>query len=393
MKIHQTKKVLSAGALVLDIVPVFQEEEGKNERAAAGGTVYLKRIDTAIGGAVGNTGLTLHKLGAETTIFSRVGKDALGDMVKTALEKTGCAYDISVVEGMNTSASVVVAKPGEDRMILHGRGASQQYGQNDIPQKLLEENDLFQFGYPTGMECMYSDRGENLSGLYRRAKSYGITTAMDLSFPGIDTPSGRADWHEIFRKTLPYVDIFLPSFEEIFLILHREKYLELREKYPDMKLEDIFSLDLVSEMGKELVDLGARIAVIKCGSMGSYVRTGSKEGFRLFGRAADIRAEEWAERELYTPPVKVPNIVSTNGAGDTFVAGYLLGILLGKNIFETLQFAGAAAAARITSPNGRDGVPGYDEIEAMIEKGLEVPESCLPDRSWSRNAMGIYIRN
>ena len=47
------KKVLAVGALVLDIIPIFEELTSEKERTSPGGTIYLKRIDTAIGGSVG----------------------------------------------------------------------------------------------------------------------------------------------------------------------------------------------------------------------------------------------------------------------------------------------------------------------------------------------------
>lgn len=392
------KKILVAGALVLDVVPVFMESQADKERVAAGGTVYLKRIDTAIGGAVGNTGLALHRLGADTVLFSKVGADDMGHLVKKALESAECRHYVAVEQDMNTSTSVIVAKPGQDRMILHSRGASQKYRPEDIPDDLLKENDLFHFGYPTGMECMYTDGGENLSALYKRVKSFGLTTSMDLSFPGIDTPSGLADWKEILKKTLPYVDVFLPSFEELLLILDRERYLSLKEQYPGMGMKDIFSFDLVSYLAQTLIDMGVKIAVIKCGEIGSYVKTGAAQAFREFGKASEIRTSEWTERELFAPPCRVDQIVSTNGAGDTFVAGFLQGILLGRSAAKTLHFAAATAAARIASPRGRDGIPEYGTIDEKLEKEQKSAAVSGQDMTWLDNLWGpdgepgVFIR-
>jgi hypothetical protein len=56
MKEQQQKKALVAGTLVLDIIPIFDKGSSANERVTSGGTVYLKGIQTALGGVVGNTG-------------------------------------------------------------------------------------------------------------------------------------------------------------------------------------------------------------------------------------------------------------------------------------------------------------------------------------------------
>ena len=36
--------------------------------------------------------------------------------------------------------------------------------------------------------------------------------------------SGHANWHAILKRTLPYVDIFIPSIEEILFMLRRDDY-------------------------------------------------------------------------------------------------------------------------------------------------------------------------
>lgn len=385
------KKVLAVGALVLDIIPIFEELTSEKERTSPGGTIYLKRIDTAIGGSVGNTGLTLHRLGAQTTVFSKIGGDSLGTLVDDEMKKSNCKYYILKDIKMNTSISVIVAKPGQDRMILHNRGASQNYDSQDIPEELLKENDLMHFGYPTGMKCMYSDNGKTLSEFYKRAKEYGLTTSMDLSFPGIYTPAGMADWYSILKKTLPYVDIFLPSFEELLLILRREEYLSLKKEYPEMKMDDIFSQERVSSMAAELLELGVRIVAIKCGEKGAYVRTGKEETIKKIGRAADLNTEQWAEKELFAPPFQIDRMISTNGAGDSFVAGFLQGILLGKDAVHTLQFASAVAAIRIMSVDGRGGIPDYQKVDNVIANKLKWTDLEMEYQYWKQDfKTGVY---
>ena len=67
--IHQmiTNKnsVLVAGTLVLDIIPVFETENPGSERAGAGGTVYLDKIKTQLGGSAGNLAMTLPWMGSK----------------------------------------------------------------------------------------------------------------------------------------------------------------------------------------------------------------------------------------------------------------------------------------------------------------------------------------
>ena len=48
---------------------------------------------------------------------------------------------------------------------------------------------------------------------FEKAKEAGATTSLDLSLSNPESPAGKADWPAILRKTLPYVDIFVPSIE------------------------------------------------------------------------------------------------------------------------------------------------------------------------------------
>ncbi|HRX57162.1 MAG TPA: carbohydrate kinase family protein [Eubacteriales bacterium] len=391
MQKETCKKVLVAGTLVLDVVPVFATSTSAHERFASGGTVYLEKIQTALGGSVGNTGVALHRLGADARLFTRVGEDAFGDLAKSLLGRTGCMFTAPAVGGMNTSASVIVAPPESDRTILHSRGASQRYTATDIPEELLRENDLLHFGYPTGMTCMFEDGGETLSGLFRRAKQAGTATSMDVSFPGVDTPAALADWREILAKTLPNVDVFLPSYEELLMLLHREKYLAMRRANPDMRMEDILDEALVSKMANELLEMGAAIAVVKCGEAGAYCKTASGGRLATAGRLAPSLTAGWANREVWIAPYCAEPIRSTNGAGDTFVAGFLLGLLLGRTLEDTAALAAASAASRLESADAANGIPHYTEVEARIKDGWE--QLPVPLKEWVRTGTkNLYER-
>lgn len=77
------------------------------------------------------------------------------------------------------------------------------------------------------MKLMFEDDGAQLVEMFRRAKDTGVTTSLDMALPDPASAAGRASWVTILKSTLPYVDIFLPSIEEILYMLHRETYDEL----------------------------------------------------------------------------------------------------------------------------------------------------------------------
>jgi len=387
MKEQQQKKALVAGTLVLDIIPIFDKESSANERVTSGGTVYLNGIQTALGGAVGNTGAALHQLGAEVCLFSRIGGDAFSELTESRLKQTGCRYVVPKVEEMNTSSSLIIAPPGGDRMILHNRGASQRYAAEDIPEELLTENDLLHFGYPTGMSCMYADQGETLSAIFARAKRLGLGTSMDTSFPGVDTPSAMTDWRVILKKTLPFVDVFLPSYEELVMLLHRDRYLSMREQFPEMRMRDILDDALVAEMADELLGMGAGMIVIKCGIAGAYFKSAGRARLTQMGKLMPDDLSSWADREVWIPSLYVEHVYSTNGAGDTFVAGFLQGLLLGRTLAQTAGLAAGSAASRLESTSGSAGIPRSPEIEKRLQKGWAT--ETFPLNGWQDTQEGI----
>ena len=146
-----------------------------------GKTIYIDDISLILGGCVSNTGVAMHRLGAPVTLCSKIGDDPLGDVVRRMLEKTGTKYVLARSTGKNSSATIVVTPEGKDRTFWHRRGASQEYCFGDLPQECLKDSALFHFGYPTGMECMYSDGGDTLQALFQGVKEMGLTTSLDLT--------------------------------------------------------------------------------------------------------------------------------------------------------------------------------------------------------------------
>src|SRR5690606_9262378 len=65
------------------------------------------------------------------------------------------------------------------------------------------------------------------------------------------------------------------------------------------------------------------------------------------GAVALGRTEGWLE----VPAVPVPRAVDTNGAGDAFAAGLLLGRLEGRPLGECLRLGAAAGALAVQSPD------------------------------------------
>src|SRR5260370_20333416 len=148
---------------------------------------------------------------------------------------------------------------------------------------------------------MYADNGAELATIFRRVKTMGITTSLDLSMPDPNSAAGLADWHAILGATLPYVDVFLPSAEEILLMLRRPLFDEFAAQAKGSRPLDHITPDMFSELGQALLDMGAKIAGLKAGERGVYRRTTSAAVLAQMGRCRVADRAAWSDRELRAP--------------------------------------------------------------------------------------------
>ena len=72
---------------------------------------------------------------------------------------------------------------------------------------------------------------------------------------------------------------------------------------------------------------------------------------------------KWYRQSAY----RVRN-VDTTGAGDSFHAGYLYGVLKGWPMSSCLEFGAATAALKCTQPGARTGAPRLKQVQQFLRK-------------------------
>lgn len=366
------KKAIVAGHICLDITPLFEEKGAKkvSDILQPGKLVEVGAADVHTGGAVANTGLGMKKLGADVRLLAKVGNDAFGAMIRKILNRYGAGDDLIVSDEDSTSYSVVLAVPGIDRMFLHNAGANNTFSEEDIPDSALDDISLFHFGYPPLMRKMYEDDGTHLADLLCRVKKQGITTSLDLA--GVDPQSraGQSDWKKILERTLPYVDFFVPSFEELCFMLDRPKYRHLLETYEGDDITKHLSLEKdIRPLADQCLKLGAKAVLLKCGAPGMYLKTSDK--MQKTGARLDLDADKWNLFEAFEPSFKIDHVISGTGAGDTSIAAFLTSILEGYGPKEALENASATGALCCTAVDAVSGLIPLPEIRRKIDGGWE----------------------
>lgn len=341
-----------AGHICLDVIPQLPPIDVRTD-LRPGAVIEIGPAILATGGPVSNTGRNLHRLGIHTRLMGKVGDDDFGRIVLRLLREDdpALADHMIVSPGETTSYSVVISPPGHDRTFLHCAGANATFGADDVLYDQLGGARLFHFGYPPIMARMVAGGGAELVAMYQRVKAAGLITSLDTAMPDPRGLGGRVDWPAVFARTLPHVDIFLPSLDELVFML--------RGRLPAADPPDD---TLLSAIAAEMLALGTSIVVLKLGARGLYLRTGPQG-------APFLPGDGWRSRELWAPCFQPKPLVGTTGAGDATIAGFLAGVLRGQSPEEALTSAVAVGACNVEAADALSGVRSWEETQARVAAG------------------------
>jgi len=367
--------VIVTGHLCVDLVP--RTSNIPLERLVVPGRVIeIGPLDISTGGSVSNTGLALHRLGVNVRLMATIGDDLLGRVVLAFLEGRDpkLTQYVTVRPGEQGSYTIVVSPQNADRVLMHYPGANTHFGVTEVDFSLLQGAKLFHLGYPPILFRLMANDGEELEEIYRRAKATGIVTSMDTSLPDPDGPAGRVNWRTILRRSLPYVDVFMPSIEEIIFMLRRSDH----EAWKGRVLTHL-TADYLAELAAELLDMGAVIVGFKLGELGFYLRTAEEERFQRLAKLS-LDNKVWADVTLWKPAFQV-EVVGATGAGDSAYAGFLGALLKGMSPEQAVTWACAVGACNVEAADATSSVRSWEATQARMDAGWPTRSERLPGYS------------
>ncbi len=381
-----TKQAIVAGHICLDLRPDLSSvPEGQFEALLRPGKlIEVDGITLSTGGVVSNTGLALHQLGVPVRLIGKIGQDPFGALVKSLLEKhhPQLAADLVLDPSASTSFSIILNPPGFDRMFLHDSGANDTFYASDLPRATLRQADLFHFGYPSLMRSVYRGGGAELVSILQKAQREGLTTSLDFSLPDPSSPAAKVDWPEVLANSLPLVDLFVPSVEELIFLLDRVTYDRLSEP-GKLALQDVVSPAMLHDLSEIILGYGVKALLVKLGHRGIYLRTAGSPAWAKGGRGLDGLGTEWHDKELWAPAFKA-EVRGTTGAGDAAIAGFLSAILNDHGPTEALLMAAGAGACCVERMDENAGILSWEEILARISQGWETLPLDLSNDGWRR---------
>jgi len=270
----------------------------------------------------------------------------------------------------HTSYSVVLALPGHDRIFLHYPGANDTFAFEDLDLAAVQQAALFHFGYPPLMRLMYQEGGHELTRLFAAVAAAGVATSLDLAAVDPLSPAGQVDWALILRNTLPHVDIFAPSAEELLFMLDRASYERLSRLANGRDLTTVLSVARdIGPLAEEALHLGARIVLIKCGEPGVYFQTASPATLSSLEGKLGFALAGWGNRAGFERSYVPERVLSATGSGDVTIAAFLTALLNEYPLEICLHLAAAAGASCVEAYDSLSGLTPIPQLLARISAG------------------------
>jgi fructokinase len=315
-------QIASMGELLIDFVAL--------EKGVSVGEAFS--FQKAAGGAPANVAVAVKRLGMDSTFIGQVGDDPFGHYLAGVLFQDGVdTRGLNYSSEARTMLAFVSLKMDGERSFMFYRhpSADMLMRPEDINKEVIDDSDLFHFGSIT---LISSPSKEATLAAADYARQQGKLISYDpnlrLALWG-DEAKARAG----MRLGLEYAHIVKISDEEISVVL---------------------------EEGEEISDLWAKYSQLEL-----LLFTRGRQGCIIYTRSGESHEHNGYHVDT----------VDTTGAGDTFMAAMLVGILEqleGRRDFSSLQFeqllkfANASGALATTGRGAIPSLPNRTQVDAFL---------------------------
>ena len=322
------KRILGIGSALVDILTQVPDEQLLQELNLPKGSMTYVDAKTAVsigeraaqqygsqrasGGSAANTMSGLAQLGVESGFLSKVGKDEVGQFFEKQMTETHVKPLMLKSDTPSGRVQAIVTPDGE-RTFATCLGAAAELCADDIRPELFEGWDIFYVeGYLVANPTMLKKAVET-------AKAQKMTIAIDLASYNVVEES-RDYFIQLIEN---YVDYVFANEKEAFALTG---------------LEPLQALNFIASR--------CEIAVVKVGAKGAYIKRGN-------------------EMETVAP-IKA-HVIDTNGAGDMWAAGFLAGLVQGKDLKTCGTMGGIVAANVIEVLGTKMDAERWEKIHKAIE--------------------------
>jgi ribokinase len=315
------KRVLVLGDIMVDIV--FKINLYPKEGAEALASSTSQRL----GGSGCSTARVLDHLGESSLLAANLGCDLFGDYALKQVADMGLETDLVCADlAFRTGFMMITISPGGQRTMFGFRDTDQPpFPAEKIERMAAPASWLHISGYSALVEKQW----QSVRKLISWARALGIPVSLD---PGIE-PVQQVP--ERLLAVLPEIDFLMASNLEVMACSHS-------------------------------ADLEAGIRVLKEHGLQNLVMKLGEHGSRIISSDLDATV----------PAFSGAPVADTNGAGDSFNAGFIHGQLQGMTLEESARLGNAVAFLTITSGEGISGLRSIPKIEdkfaAMLGSGRTI---------------------
>jgi len=271
-------------------------------------------MELTAAGSIGYTVQNLARLGVSVALSSVLPADALGQFIETALKRVDIETGLIEMtpDTLGGIGVYMLLFGNQKRPLAYRLPTHPLWKLNysiDETGRLLDARVLHNGGYLHFKEAWHGQ----LRDLYLSAHERGLITTMDPQFPlfALEPP-----WMTALIDVLPFIDV-------LFCDEHEARSLTSESNLADA--------------AQTLLHAGCKRVVIKQGSDGSTAYT--------------------RETSHHQPAVIIGELVDTIGAGDTYDAAFIYGLLQGWSLEKQMQFASTAAGFSVTGVGGSQSMP------------------------------------
>ncbi len=261
---------------------------GEERRSELLAFIDGKKITYECGGSAPNTLVTLALFGEKVMLAGKVGRDEYGELYARRLADLSIEGELACCEAP-TGTSIILVTPDSERTMNTYLGANRRFSPEDVAEDAVRESDYLYFaGYMWDTE----NQKNGVMKAIAAAEEAGVQVVFDLADPFAVSRNREA----FLRLVREHADIVFANGEEARILF---------DNYDP------------GECAKSLGGL-CSISVVKDGARGSYV---------------------FNEDRLSHIPVRPVRALDSTGAGDTYSAGFILGLLRGLSHPEAARLA------------------------------------------------------
>ncbi len=300
-------KAIVVGSINMDIVAFV------DRHPRVGETVLGKEVKYFPGGKGSNQAISCKRLGCDTLMVGRIGKDSFGeDLLKFQRQEGIDVNGVLQVDNTSTGIAFITVADSSDNSIIVNPGANFKWDEGFIENLDIQKDDLVlaQFEVPEWV----------IKKAFIKAKSCGAKTILNPA------PVRLCD-----EELINFTDIIVVNEIEL-------QELSGMEINPD-KDESVFT------GAEHLLKKGVKSIVVTLGDKGVRLLT---EGQRKCINARSV-----------TP-------IDTTGAGDCFIGGLTAGLLAFKSLKDAAELGNMAASISVTREGASSSLPTLIEVNAIF---------------------------